>query len=155
GYFVLLTWMPIYFQTVCTTLFQCGAMGNDGVFKLCSWCDIRSLDQSRILIDLSSKNHATKTPRTTLVILTTALSLSSFSQAGFLLNIQDIAPHCAGLLHGIANSIGTLAAITSTIGAGIFVQCLGSFQAFLTLTAVLYFGSSIFYNLHATGERVF
>lgn len=94
---------------------------------------------------------------------------------------QDIAPRYAGFLHGmslavyiylpfslrnvielllydhagIANSLGTLAAIISTIGTGYFVQWLGSFQAFLTVTACLYFVTTIFWNLYATGERVF
>ncbi|GFQ06649.1 probable anion transporter 3 chloroplastic [Phtheirospermum japonicum] len=67
----------------------------------------------------------------------------------------DIAPQYAGFLHGISNSAGTLAAIISTIGTGFFVQWLGSFQAFLTLTACLYFSTTIFWNLYATGERVF
>lgn len=177
GYFVLLTWMPIYFQTVLNanlteaawfsavpwgmmafSSYVAGAVSDHLIRAGYSLTLVRKIMQSVGFIgpavSLLCLNVA-KTPRTASVILTTALSLSSFSQAGFLLNIQDIAPHCAGLLHGIANSIGTLAAITSTIGAGIFVQWLGSFQAFLTLTAVLYFGSSIFYNLHATGERVF
>lgn len=56
---------------------------------------------------------------------------------------------------GISNSAGTIAAIMSTIGTGVFVQWLGSFQAFLTLTAFLYFATAIFWNLYATGERVF
>ncbi|CAN6576194.1 unnamed protein product [Malus baccata var. baccata] len=34
------------------------------------------------------------------VLLTAALCLSSFSQARFLLNTQDIAPQSAGFLHG-------------------------------------------------------
>ncbi|MFS7976884.1 putative ABC-type phosphate transporter [Helianthus anomalus] len=55
----------------------------------------------------------------------------------------------------ISNSAGTLAAIISTIGTGYFVQWLGSFQAFLTVTACLYFATAIFWNLFATGERVF
>lgn len=55
---------------------------------------------------------------------------------------------------GISNSAGTLAAIISTIGTGYFVQWLGSFQAFLTLTAGLYFVTTIFWNLFATGEQV-
>ncbi|KAE8718730.1 hypothetical protein F3Y22_tig00109992pilonHSYRG00038 [Hibiscus syriacus] len=76
-----------------------------------------------------------KSPEIAPVLLTAALSLSSFSQAGFLLNMQDIAPQYAGFLHGISNSAGTLAAIISTIGTGYFVQWLGSFQAFLSLTA--------------------
>lgn len=56
---------------------------------------------------------------------------------------------------GISNSSGTLAAIISTIGTGYFVQWLGSFQAFLTVTAALYFVTTIFWNLFATAERVF
>ncbi|GJV72677.1 hypothetical protein Tco_1492672 [Tanacetum coccineum] len=55
----------------------------------------------------------------------------------------------------ISNSAGTLAAIISTIGTGYFVQWLGSFQAFLTVTAGLYFVTAIFWNVYATGERVF
>ncbi|KAF2306351.1 hypothetical protein GH714_016939 [Hevea brasiliensis] len=96
-----------------------------------------------------------KTPVTASMLITAALSLSSFSQAGFLLNMQDIAPQYAGFLHGIANSAGTFAAIVSTIGTGYFVQWLGSFQAFLTVTAGLYFVTTIFWNMFATGERVF
>lgn len=160
-------------------------------------------------------NYA-RTPTTAAVFLTAALSLSSFSQAGFLLNMQvscftskytwqqsspvtktkigHLAPFASGhratmcripsryalkihprhvcpvffkntntrsrtddafLFAGISNSAGTLAAIISTIGTGFFVQWLGSFQAFLTLTACLYFASTIFWNLYATGERVF
>ncbi|KAG6437111.1 hypothetical protein SASPL_102021 [Salvia splendens] len=105
-------------------------------------------------IALLCLNHV-RTPTIAAVFLTAALSLSSFSQAGFLLNMQDIAPQCARFLHGISNSAGTLAAIISTIGTGYFVQWLGSFQAFLTLTACLYFATAIFWNLYATGERVF
>lgn len=71
-----------------------------------------------------------------------------------LCNRQDIAPQCAGFLHGIANCAGTFAAIISTIGTGYFVQWLGSFQAFLSVTAGLYFITAIFWNLFATGERV-
>ncbi|RWW13669.1 hypothetical protein GW17_00022592 [Ensete ventricosum] len=55
----------------------------------------------------------------------------------------------------ITNSVGTLAAIISTVGAGLFVQWMGSFQTFLTLTAAIYFVVAIFYNLHATSEQVF
>lgn len=69
-------------------------------------------------------------------------------------------PQCAANMFstcetGISNSAGTLAAIISTIGTGFFVQWLGSFQAFLTLTACLYFVTAIFWNIYATGERVF
>jgi len=55
---------------------------------------------------------------------------------------------------GISNCAGTIAAIISTIGTGYFVQWLGSFQAFLTITACLYFVTTIFWNLFATSEQI-
>jgi ACS family sodium-dependent inorganic phosphate cotransporter len=58
------------------------------------------------------------------------------------------------IITGISNSAGTLAAIISTIGTGYFVQWLGSFQTFLTITACLYVVTTIFWNLFATGDQV-
>ncbi|XP_038701283.1 probable anion transporter 3, chloroplastic isoform X2 [Tripterygium wilfordii] len=177
GYFVLLSWMPVYFNTVfnvnlkqaawfsavpwgtmAVSGFIAGSASDSLIKAGYSLTLVRKIMQSIGFIGpgvaLLCLNYA-KTPVVASVIITVALSLSSFSQAGFLLNMQDIAPQCAGFLHGIANSAGTLAAIISTIGTGYFVQWLGSFQAFLTVTAGLYFVSAMFWNLFATGERVF
>ncbi|KAL8152748.1 hypothetical protein V2J09_010508 [Rumex salicifolius] len=171
GYFVLLSWMPVYFKTVLNVNLKQAAWfsavpwgimalsgyiaGATSDYLIRAGCSLTfSIGFIGPGIALLCLNYA-KTPGFASVVLTVALSLSSFSQAGFLLNVQDIAPQSAGLLHGIANSAGTLAAIISTIGTGYFVQWLGSFQAFMTLTAILYFVSAIFYNLYATGERIF
>ncbi|KAL3536487.1 hypothetical protein ACH5RR_004948 [Cinchona calisaya] len=177
GYFVLLSWMPVYFKTVfgvnlkqaawfsavpwgtmAISGYIAGAVSDYLIKVGYSLTLVRKIMQSIGFIgpgvSLLCLNFA-KTPEIAAVYITIALSLSSFSQAGFLLNMQDIAPQYAGFLHGISNSAGTLAAIISTIGTGFFVQWLGSFQAFLTLTACLYFVTTIFWNLFATGERVF
>ncbi|KAF8402709.1 hypothetical protein HHK36_010797 [Tetracentron sinense] len=177
GYFVLLSWMPVYFKTVFNVNLKqaawfsaipwgmmaisgyiAGAASDSLIKEGYSTTLVRKIMQSIGFIgpgvSLLCLNFA-KTPAVAAVFMTAALSLSSFSQAGFLLNMEDIAPQYAGFLHGISNSIGTLAAIISTIGTGYFVQWLGSFQAFLTITAVLYFVTAIFWNLYATGERVF
>lgn len=177
GYFVLLSWMPVYFKTVfnvnlkqaawfsavpwgtmAVSGYIAGAISDSLVKAGYSITSVRKIMQSIGFIgpgvSLLCLNFA-KSPEMAAVCITAALSLSSFSQAGFLLNMQDIAPQYAGFLHGIANSAGTLAAIISTIGTGYFVQWLGSFQAFLSLTACLYFITTIFWNLFATGERVF
>lgn len=177
GYFVLLSWMPVYFKTVFEVNLKQAAwfsavpwgtmaisgyiagMSSDYLIKSgYSTTTTRKIMQSIGFmgpgIALLCLNFA-KTPSIASMFLTIALSLSSFSQAGFLLNMEDIAPQCSGFLHGISNSAGTLAAIISTVGTGFFVQWLGSFQAFLTLTACLYFITAIFWNLYATGERVF
>lgn len=54
----------------------------------------------------------------------------------------------------MSNTAGTFAAIVGTVGAGFFVELVGSFRGFLLLTSLLYFLSSLFYNLFSTGERV-
>ncbi|EEF34490.1 probable anion transporter 3, chloroplastic [Ricinus communis] len=177
GYFVLLSWMPVYFKTVfnvnlkqaawfsavpwgtmAVSGYIAGAASDFLIKAGYSLTLVRKVMQSIGFIgpgvSLLCLNYA-KTPVTAAIFITAALSLSSFSQAGFLLNMQDIAPQYAGFLHGIANSAGTLAAIVSTIGTGYFVQWLGSFQAFLTVTAGLYFITTIFWIMYATGERVF
>ncbi|KAK3445129.1 hypothetical protein EUGRSUZ_B02783 [Eucalyptus grandis] len=177
GYFVLLSWMPVYFKTVfninlkqaawfsavpwgtmAVSGYIAGAASDNLIKAGYSLTLVRKVMQSIGFIGpgiaLLALNYA-NSPAVAALFITVGLSLSSFSQAGFLLNIQDIAPNCAGCLHGIANSAGTVAAIISTIGTGYFVQWLGSFQAFLTVTAALYFATTIFYNLYATGDRVF
>lgn len=55
---------------------------------------------------------------------------------------------------GMSNTAGTLAAIIGTVGAGFFVELVGSFQGFIFLTALLYFSAALFWNLFSTGERV-
>ncbi|GAV68531.1 MFS_1 domain-containing protein [Cephalotus follicularis] len=177
GYFVLLSWMPVYFKTVFNVNLKQAAWfsalpwgtmaisgyiagrASDHFIKAgFSLTIVRKIMQSIGFIgpgvSLLCLNYATS-PVVAAVCMTAALSLSSFSQAGFLLNMHDIAPQYAGFVHGISNSAGTLAAIISTIGTGYFVEWLGSFQAFLTVTAGLYFIATIFWNLFATGERVF
>lgn len=177
GYFVLLSWMPVYFQTVFNVNLKQAAwfsalpwatMAVSGYFAGSasdflirtghSVTSVRKIMQSIGFmgpgLSLLCLNYA-KSPSCAAIFMTLALSLSSFSQAGFLLNMQDIAPEYAGFLHGISNCAGTLAAIVSTIGTGYFVQWLGSFQAFLTVTAFLYFATTVFWILFATGERVF
>ncbi|KAI9085382.1 hypothetical protein K1719_032638 [Acacia pycnantha] len=177
GYFVLLSWMPVYFKsvynvnlkqaawfsavpwaTMAISGYIAGATSDSLIKEGYPLTFVRKFMQSIGFIgpgvSLLCLNYA-NTPATSAILMTAALSLSSFSQAGFMLNIQDIAPQYAGFLHGISNSAGTLAAIISTIGTGYFVEWLGSFQAFLTVTAALYFVTTIFWNLFATGEPVF
>ncbi|GJN14570.1 hypothetical protein PR202_gb01413 [Eleusine coracana subsp. coracana] len=177
GYFVLLSWMPVYFKTVynvnlkqaawfsaipwavmAMSGYVAGASADFLIKSGFSIALVRKIMQSIGFIGPGVSLLCLKfaqTPSVAAVLMTLALSLSSFSQAGYFCNVQDIAPKYAGSLHGLTNGIGTVAAIVSTIGTGYFVQWLGSFQAFLTLTAGLYFSATIFYNTYATGDLVF
>ncbi|KAL3579975.1 hypothetical protein D5086_017810 [Populus alba] len=68
--------------------------------------------------------------------------------------MQEIARHDSGVLLGIIlKTAGTLAAIVGTVGAGFFVELVGSFHGFLLLTSLLYFLSALFYNIFSTGEN--
>jgi hypothetical protein len=42
-----------------------------------------------------------------------------------------------------------------TVGAGFFVELVGSFRGFLLLTSLLYFLAALFYNIFSTGESEF
>lgn len=54
----------------------------------------------------------------------------------------------------MSNTAGTIAAIMGTIGAGFFVERMGTFRGFLMLTALLYLASALFWVIFSTGGRV-
>ncbi|KAF8397341.1 hypothetical protein HHK36_016254 [Tetracentron sinense] len=176
GFFVILSWMPIYFNMIYNVDLRQAAwfsavpwimMAILGYFAGV-WSDMlirngTSVTSTRKImqsigfvgpgIALIGLNAA-KSPSIASIWLTVAVGLKSFSNCGFLVNLQEIAPQFAGVLHGMSNTAGTLAAIVGTIGAGFFVEWLGSFRGFLMLTSFLYFLSALFWNIFSTGELV-
>ncbi|XP_077238799.1 phosphate transporter 4;3 isoform X2 [Tasmannia lanceolata] len=176
GYFVILSWMPIYFKmmyhvdlrqaawfsaipwAMMAVIGYVAGAGSDMLIRSgLSVTFTRKIMQSIgfigpgiALLGLNAAKH----PSVASAWLTAAVSLISFSHSGFLVNIQEIAPQYAGVIHGIANTGGTFAAIMGTVGAGFFAERMGSFRGFLTLTSVLYFISALFWDIFATGERV-
>ncbi|KAJ6913254.1 hypothetical protein NC651_015689 [Populus alba x Populus x berolinensis] len=182
GYFVLLSWMPLYINTVFNVNLKqaawfsavprgtmvisgyiAGVLSDSLIKAGYSLTVVRKIIQSIGFIvpgvSLLCLNYAKTTVAAAVLIMSTELELSQpswlSSQHASKFNHHDIAPQYAGFLHGIASSAGTLAAIISAIGTGYFVQWSGSSQAFLRVTAGLYFVTAIFWNLFATGERVF
>ncbi|KAJ6964393.1 anion transporter 4 [Populus alba x Populus x berolinensis] len=175
GFFVILSWMPIYFNTIYHVDLKQAAwfsavpwsvMGFMGYFGG-MWSDM--LIRSGISVTLTRKIMQSigffgpgialiglttaRNPFLASAWLTIAVGLKSFSHSGFLVNLQEIAPSYSGVLHGISNTAGTLAAIVGTVGAGFFVELVGSFRGFLLLTSLLYFLAALFYNIFSTGER--
>ncbi|KAH9701597.1 putative anion transporter 4 [Citrus sinensis] len=176
GFFVILSWMPIYFNSVyhvdlrqaswfsavpwsvmAFTGYLGGLLSDTLIQRGTSVTLTRKILQSIgfiapgiALIGLT----AAKSPVMASAWLTLAIGMKSFSHSGFLVNLQEIAPQYSGVLHGISNTAGTFAAILGTVGAGFFVELVGSFQGFLLLTSLLYFLSALFYIIFSTGERV-
>nr|GLL42961.1 probable anion transporter 4, chloroplastic isoform X2 [Ipomoea trifida] len=176
GFFVILSWMPIYFKTIYHVDLRQAAW-----FSAVPWSVMALMGYfAGVLSDLMIQSGISVTltrkvmqsigffgPCTALVGLTTAptpviasawltlaVGLKAFSHCGFLVNFQEIAPKYSGVLHGISNTGGTLAAIIGTVGAGFFVELVGSFKGFLLLTSFLYFSAAVFYNAFSTGEKV-
>ncbi|KAI7729690.1 hypothetical protein M8C21_000978 [Ambrosia artemisiifolia] len=170
GFFVILSWMPIYFKTIYHVDLRQAAW-----FSAVPWSMMAlvgyfagvfsdKLIQSGMTVTVTRKIMQSigfvgpgfaliglimaKNPVVASAWLTLAVGLKSFSHCGFLVNLQEIAPQYSGVLHG------TLAAILGTVGAGFFVELVGSFQGFLLLTSLLYFSAAVFWNIFSTGERV-
>ncbi|OMO90502.1 Major facilitator superfamily [Corchorus olitorius] len=176
GFFVILSWMPIYFNSVHHVDLRQAAwfsavpwsmMALTGYFAGL-WSDTMIRNGTSITLTRKIMQSigfigpaialigltAAKSPSIASAWLSLAVGLKAFSHCGFLVNLQEIAPHYSGVLHGLSNTAGTFAAILGTVGAGFFVELVGSFQGFLLLTALLYFLAALFYNVFSTGERV-
>ncbi|KAL5580829.1 hypothetical protein UlMin_013271 [Ulmus minor] len=176
GFFVILSWMPVYFNyvyhadlrqaawysavpwSVMAIMGYFGGLWSDMLIqsgKTVTWTRkiMQSIGFFGPAIALAGLTTA-KRPSTASAWLTLAVGLKSFSHSGFLVNLQEIAPQYSGVLHGMSNTAGTFAAILGTVGAGFFVELVGSFQGFLLLTSLLYFLAALFYIYFSTGERV-
>ncbi|CAA6669444.1 unnamed protein product [Spirodela intermedia] len=187
GFFVNLSWMPLYFNMIYRVDLRQAAW-----FSAVPWAVMAILGYSAgVISDMLIRGglaatstrklmqsigfigpgiailglNASKGPFVASAWLTVAVGLSSFSHSGFLVNIQEIAPKYTGFcmvmdprpyigLGRMSNTAGTMAAIMGTVGAGLFVERMGSFRGFLMLTSLLYFLCALFWNVFATAELV-
>lgn len=176
GFFVILSWMPIYFKTIyhvdlrqaawfsaipwsmmAVAGYFAGVLSDMMIQRGISVTLTRKIMQSIGFIGPGIALVAVtmaRSPSSASAWLTLAVGLKAFSHCGFLVNLQEIAPQYSGVLHGMSNTAGTFAAIVGTVGAGYFVELVGSFKGFLLLTSSLYFSAALFWNFFATGERV-
>ncbi|CAN1282446.1 Probable anion transporter 4, chloroplastic [Linum perenne] len=152
GFFVILSWMPIYFNYIYHVDLKHAAWFSAVPWSVMAfmgyvgglWSDV--LIRGGVTVTLTRKIMQ-KSPSIASAWLTLAVALKSFSHSGFLVNFQ------VGL--ELDSKVArTLAAIVGTVGAGYFVDLTGSFRGFLLLTSALYFLSAVFYIIFSTGERV-
>ncbi|KAL0437846.1 UNVERIFIED_CONTAM: putative anion transporter 4, chloroplastic [Sesamum radiatum] len=123
GFFVILSWMPIYFKTLYHVDLRQAAW-----FSAVPWTMMALIGyvagvlsdmmiQSGISVTLTRKIMQSigfigpglaligltmaRTPFTASAWLTLAVGLKAFSHSGFLVNLQEIAPQYSGVLHGM------------------------------------------------------
>ncbi|XP_039048401.1 ascorbate transporter, chloroplastic-like [Hibiscus syriacus] len=175
GTFILLTWMPTYYNQVLKfNLTESGllcvlpwltmaAFANIGgwiadtlVSKGLSVTSVRKIMQSIGFLGpaffLTQLSHV-KTPAMAVLCMACSQGSDAFSQSGLYSNHQDIGPRYAGVLLGLSNTAGVLAGVFGTAATGYILQR-GSWDDVFKVSVALYIIGTLVWNLFATGEKV-
>ncbi|XP_030540881.1 ascorbate transporter, chloroplastic [Rhodamnia argentea] len=175
GTFILLTWMPTYYNQVLKfNLTESGLLcvlpwltmaifANVGgwiadtlVSKGVSITNVRKIMQSIGFLGpaffLTQLSHV-KTPALAVLCMACSQGSDAFSQSGLYSNHQDIGPRYAGVLLGLSNTAGVLAGVFGTAATGYILQR-GSWDDVFKVAVALYLIGTLVWNLFSTGEKV-
>ncbi|KAK8466327.1 hypothetical protein PHAVU_008G061900 [Phaseolus vulgaris] len=175
GTFILLTWMPTYYNQVLKfNLTESGllcvlpwltmaASANIGgwiadtlVRKGLSITTVRKIMQSIGFLGPAfflSQLSNVKTPAMAVLCMVCCQGSDAFSQSGLYSNHQDIGPRYAGVLLGLSNTAGVLAGVFGTAATGLILQR-GSWNDVFKVAVVLYIIGTLVWNIFSTGEKV-
>ncbi|KAL6785920.1 PHT4D [Auxenochlorella protothecoides x Auxenochlorella symbiontica] len=177
GTFILLTWMPSYYNQV---------LGLDlrasGFFSVLPWITMAisaniggwladTLIARGVSVTTVRKVMQTigflgpaffltqlgrvHTVRGAVACMMASQGLDAFSQSGLYSNHADIGPRYAGVLLGLSNTAGVLAGVLGTAATGAILQSTGSWDQVWGVAVGLYLIGTVVWNLASTGERVF
>jgi ACS family sodium-dependent inorganic phosphate cotransporter len=175
GTFILLTWMPTYYNQVLgldlksSGLFSVlpwitmaisanvgGWIADTMVSKGWSVTSVRKLMQTLGFLGpaffLTQLGNVTTVTEAVLCMMA-AQGFDAFSQSGLYSNHADIAPEYAGVLLGLSNTAGVLAGVLGTAATGIILEQ-GSWSDVWSVAVGLYLLGTFIWNAFATGERV-
>ncbi|KAL8138526.1 hypothetical protein V2J09_004527 [Rumex salicifolius] len=175
GTFILLTWMPTYYNQVLKfNLMESGLLcvlpwltmavfANVGgwiadtlISRGLSITSVRKIMQSigflgpAFFLSLLSQ---VKTPAMAVLCMACSQGSDAFSQSGLYSNHQDIGPRYSGVLLGLSNTAGVLAGVFGTAATGLILQR-GSWDDVFKVAIALYIVGTIVWNLFATGEKI-
>ncbi|CDP08800.1 unnamed protein product [Coffea canephora] len=175
GTFILLTWMPTYYNQVLkfnltesglfcvlpwlTMAFFAnigGWIADTLVSKGLSITSVRKIMQSIGFLGpaffLTQLSHV-KTPAMAVLCMACSQGSDAFSQSGLYSNHQDIGPRYAGVLLGLSNTAGVLAGVFGTAATGYILQR-GSWDSVFKVAVALYILGTLVWNFFSTGEKV-
>lgn len=175
GTFILLTWMPTYYNQVLKfNLTESGlfcvlpwltmaVFANIGgwiadtlVAKGLSITSVRKIMQSIGFLGpaffLTQLSHV-RTPALAVLCMACSQGSDAFSQSGLYSNHQDIGPRYAGVLLGLSNTAGVLAGVFGTAVTGFILQR-GSWDDVFKVSVVLYIIGTLVWNIFSTGEKI-
>ncbi|XP_050384867.1 ascorbate transporter, chloroplastic [Argentina anserina] len=175
GTFILLTWMPTYYNQVLKfNLTESGLLcvlpwltmaifANIGgwiadtlVTKGYSVTNVRKIMQSIGFLGPAfflTQLSRVKTPAMAVLCMACSQGADAFSQSGLYSNHQDIGPRYSGVLLGLSNTAGVLAGVFGTAATGYILQR-GSWDDVFKVAVVLYLIGTVIWNLFSTGEKV-
>ena len=183
GFFILLAWMPKYFNDVVKlnlatsswfSALPWATMAVSGVFAgiladrmLSEWKvstattrkfiqSVGFLGPALCLLVLGLKGFAI-TPGFALTTLTVAVGCTAFSQSGFLVNFAEIGPKYASTIHGVANTAGSIAGMVGTYVVGwILSRSVESgWSNVMYMTSATYVVGALVWLTFMSGEQVF
>ncbi|BAM81935.1 probable Na+-dependent inorganic phosphate cotransporter [Cyanidioschyzon merolae strain 10D] len=179
GYFLLLAWLPTYFNQ---------ALGFDlnasAFFSILPWLTmfvganvsgwiadyllstrkftttaVRKMMQTIGFLGPASflaLVSSTQDPYSAVIYMAAALGLASFSQSGIYSNHGDIGPQYAGILLGMSNTLATVPGIVGVALTGWILDVTAGTWSIVFYTAIFfYLLGTVVYNAFGTGERVF
>ncbi|XP_067904403.1 solute carrier family 17 member 9b [Heterodontus francisci] len=80
-----------------------------------------------------------------LICISASLGLQTFSHSGVSVNVQDLAPSCAGSLFGVMNTGGALVGVALVYFAGYLIESSGSWPSVFSLISIVNtFGLTVF-----------
>ncbi|KAL6747732.1 sodium-dependent phosphate transport protein 1, chloroplastic [Haematococcus lacustris] len=176
GTFILLTWMPTYYNqvlgldltksavlsvlpwlTMALMSNVGGWLADSAVERGVSVTTVRKVMQSigflgpaLFLSQLSGVQSVTAA----VLCMMGAQGCDAFSQSGLYSNHQDIAPRYAGVLLGLSNTAGVLAGVLGSLATGFILQH-GSWEQVWQVAIALYLVGTLVWNTWASGERIF
>ncbi|XP_076948767.1 ascorbate transporter, chloroplastic-like [Bidens hawaiensis] len=175
GTFILLTWMPTYYNQVLKfNLTESGLLcvlpwltmavfANIGgwiadtlVSKGLSITTVRKIMQSIGFLGPAfflTQLSRVKTPAMAVLCMACSQGSDAFSQSGLYSNHQDIGPRYAGVLLGLSNTAGVLAGVFGTAATGYILQN-GSWDDVFKVSVILYIIGTLVWNFFSTGEKI-
>ncbi|CAM6020223.1 unnamed protein product [Sphagnum balticum] len=176
GTFILLTWMPTYYNQVLGFNLM-----ESGMFSVLPWLTmalsanlggwiadtlvsrgvsvtvVRKIMQSIGFLGpaffLTQLTHIQSPPLAVLCMMCSQGS-DAFSQSGLYSNHQDIGPRYSGVLLGMSNTAGVLAGVFGTAATGYILQN-GSWDDVFKVSVGLYIFGTVIWNVFSSGEKIF
>lgn len=174
AYYILLTWLPTYFQetypgskgwifnvvpwliSMPATIFA-GWLADKLIANRFSVTFVRkftafiSLIGSGFFLICISYTH---TYSTSLFIMACTVACCGFHNAGIMVNPQDLAPKYAGSVFGVMNTIGALPGFIGVSFAGYILETTKSWAIVFNQTGIFCFFGYIIYFIFGTAKKI-